>query len=389
MSYYFLFTSRGSSVLSSKFFPPIEINPNKQYCIGLVNFVCFNSIFNVTAQNNQFCYVKNSEKIKPLTRTTRRANNTFSITSSELPPGVKEENLDDPTKNFEKRSVGNNVLPATQVFGETTKLTLQKPAKPTTVTTTKVLPLVNSDLIDILVNKAAAASKTENIPPTTIKTSPVPVHPLKSQQNQPKPPLKYATTASTTDKTPPTVTPQIATSDLVKITIPPGAYEADNIRDYLRKHYDRHFDLRVNESMKTEVDSTYKIIWNPPDGYGIGGLLGFTGNEKASDSVKDGLWFWVSEKNINITNVTTINISCNLVNQTYLNGVSSHILHSFSLDVAPGYSIVETPHNIIYLPLIASTPRITEILLEVRDQNWKLIDFQNEEITVVLHLKEL
>jgi hypothetical protein len=384
MSYYFLFTTRNSSVLSSKFFPPIELDPSKQYCIGLVNFVCFNSIFNVTKQNNQFCYLKNSEKLKPSARTTRTASAT-TITVENI-----SEDEEGALNSVKKRALAPSALAPNEL--------LPPPAqklKPNAPTSKLVgLPLVNPEAIDILTNAALASAlnKIENGPPTTLVKQPViqpvaepPKQQQKSHQKQTqfKPPLKYG---STTEEVK-TKALSTAAADQVFITIPPGAYEADNIRDYLKKHFDREFDLRVNESMKTEVDSTYKIDWNCDRG--IGSLLGFTGKEKETDSLKEGLWFWVSEKNINITNVTAINISCNLVSQAYLNGVSSHILHSFSLDVAPGYSIVETPHNIIYLPIIASTPRINEILLEVRDQNWDLIDFQNEQITVVLHLKEL
>lgn len=43
-----------SSELQARFFPPIELSENKQYVIGLVELLTFNSIPNVDANNNKF-----------------------------------------------------------------------------------------------------------------------------------------------------------------------------------------------------------------------------------------------------------------------------------------------------------------------------------------------
>lgn len=41
-----------SSVLDAQFFPPIELTPNKNYSLGLIEFLTFNSIPNITRENN-------------------------------------------------------------------------------------------------------------------------------------------------------------------------------------------------------------------------------------------------------------------------------------------------------------------------------------------------
>lgn len=43
-----------SSVLESKYFPPIQLSPNKNYALGLVEFLTFNSCPNVDKNNNTF-----------------------------------------------------------------------------------------------------------------------------------------------------------------------------------------------------------------------------------------------------------------------------------------------------------------------------------------------
>lgn len=43
-----------SSVLEAYYFPPIELTPNKNYVLGLVELLTFNSIPNIDAGNNKF-----------------------------------------------------------------------------------------------------------------------------------------------------------------------------------------------------------------------------------------------------------------------------------------------------------------------------------------------
>lgn len=64
MSYTFTLSQR-SSVLSAKIYPPIILNENNNYAIGLVNFVSYNSIPNVDSTNNVFHYDDNKTIILP------------------------------------------------------------------------------------------------------------------------------------------------------------------------------------------------------------------------------------------------------------------------------------------------------------------------------------
>lgn len=55
-----------SSVLEAQYFPPIELSSNKNYVLGLVEFLTFNSIPNVNQNNNQFKLVGSDEIIIPI-----------------------------------------------------------------------------------------------------------------------------------------------------------------------------------------------------------------------------------------------------------------------------------------------------------------------------------
>ena len=43
-----------SSTLEAQYFPPIELSPNKNYVLGLVELLTFNSIPNIDSNNNKF-----------------------------------------------------------------------------------------------------------------------------------------------------------------------------------------------------------------------------------------------------------------------------------------------------------------------------------------------
>lgn len=53
------FTLKGnSSELSQNIYPPITLNPNVEYCLGLIGFHTFNTIPNIEQGNNKFYYAK-------------------------------------------------------------------------------------------------------------------------------------------------------------------------------------------------------------------------------------------------------------------------------------------------------------------------------------------
>ena len=53
-----------SSTLQAQYFPPIELSPNKNYVLGLVELLSFNSIPNIDTGKNKF-YVGNEVIVLP------------------------------------------------------------------------------------------------------------------------------------------------------------------------------------------------------------------------------------------------------------------------------------------------------------------------------------
>jgi hypothetical protein len=113
----------------------------------------------------------------------------------------------------------------------------------------------------------------------------------------------------------------------------------------------------------------------------IGELLGFSTETKVLEPNKT----YSGDKTVTILKVDSIDVTCNIIQGSYRNGENHHILHTFYPTVAPGYKIVERPQNLVYLPL--NTSFISDIVLNILDQDGNHIDFRGEGITIRLHIK--
>lgn len=168
---------------------------------------------------------------------------------------------------------------------------------------------------------------------------------------------------------------------LEEISLPTGSYEIDDINEMLQEKMGKD-NITIkgnNNTLRTEVKSKYYIDFSQP--HSIGDLLGFpkTTPILKADETHSG------ERTVSIIQVNTINIICNIVHGSYVNGENSHILHTFYPSVPPGFRIIEKPHNLVYLPL--NTSYISDIVLNILDQDGNLVDFREETITVRIHLK--
>lgn len=171
------------------------------------------------------------------------------------------------------------------------------------------------------------------------------------------------------------------------IEIPVGAYELDEISDYLRLTLFQKnigFSLRpLKSTSRTRIRCDKEVRFN--DGQitdSIGPLLGF---ENITYIPPDKIV--VSDSIVKIIVTNTICINCNLITGSYQNGKLSHTIYQFYPNVPPGYKIVITPSNIVYLPVSVKT--ISNITIKIQDQDDRLLNFQQETITVRLHLKKL
>ena len=62
------------------------------------------------------------------------------------------------------------------------------------------------------------------------------------------------------------------------------------------------------------------------------------------------------------------------------------VAYNFFPNAAPGQNILETPHNLIYLP--AAVDVISTFSVWLTDQHGKFMDLRGEELTIHFHLRE-
>lgn len=170
-------------------------------------------------------------------------------------------------------------------------------------------------------------------------------------------------------------------SDIQEIQLPTGSYEVDDINDVIQNELGKNVIAISgnNNTLKTELKSLYYIDFGKEGS--MGRLLGFPSTTSILEPGKT----HVSENTVNIIQVNAINVMCNIIHGSYKNGENSHILHTFYLSVPPGFKIIERPHNLVYLPL--NTSYISDIVLNILDQDGRQVDFRGEDIVIRLHIR--
>lgn len=170
-------------------------------------------------------------------------------------------------------------------------------------------------------------------------------------------------------------------SGIEEYTFPTGSYEIDDINNLIQKNLGKD-NITIsgnNNTMKTEITSKFHLDFTKD--HSIGELLGFSKSTKILEANK----IHTGDKTVTILKVNTIDITCNIIQGSYRNGENRHILHTFYPSVPPGFKLIERPHNLVYLPL--NTSYISDIVLNILDQDGNIVDFRGEPITVRLHIR--
>ena len=88
-----------------------------------------------------------------------------------------------------------------------------------------------------------------------------------------------------------------------------------------------------------------------------------------------------------ITDVESINVTCNIASGFYLNGKTSNLLFSYPVPVPIGYTFRIVPSTIIYLPI--RVKRFDEITFKIVNENGNLIDFNGYTIRYVVLIEQV
>src|SRR5207253_10832940 len=92
------------------------------------------------------------------------------------------------------------------------------------------------------------------------------------------------------------------------------------------------------------------------------------------------------ERTVDILKLNSILVHCDVVAGSTVNGQSYPTLYSFFPNVAPGYKIVETPHNLVYLPVTTDYIRSIRVWLTSQNEQ-EMLNLRGETITLRLHLR--
>lgn len=181
------------------------------------------------------------------------------------------------------------------------------------------------------------------------------------------------------------VNSDIYIGDKLKISLPTGSYEIEDIKNYIEKDIktkNLNVDFKLvanNNTLKSEIFCSETVDFTKKNT--IRELLGF--NEEKLDPNK---WH-ISSNQVIINKVDIIRVTCNIVRGSYRDGQEGHVLHEFYPDVGPGYKIVEKPNIVQYLP-ITKNSYLDEFYVRLEDQNGELVNFRNERINIRFDIRK-
>ena len=176
-----------------------------------------------------------------------------------------------------------------------------------------------------------------------------------------------------------------------KIKIPTGSYEIDDLNNTIRFEMEKagHYDEVNNDSyISISANSnTLKSILIIESGYqvdfyhqnSISKVLGFTGTK-----YEEG--FHESENVVDILRINSILVNIDIISGSYVNGTTKSTIYSFFPKVSPGYKIIESPVNLVYLPITLDT--IDSLNVTITDQDDHLLNLRNEKLTIRFHIRE-
>ena len=176
-----------------------------------------------------------------------------------------------------------------------------------------------------------------------------------------------------------------------KIKIPEGSYEIDDINNAIqhemekRTHYDEiNEDYYINIAPNTNtlksvliLEKGYQVDFNHQNS--LAKVLGFTGTKYTEG-------FHESENVVDILRINSILVNIDIISGSYVNGTTKSTIYSFFPDVSPGYKIIESPVNLVYLPITMDT--IDSLNVMITDQDYHLLNLRNEKLTIRFHIRE-
>ena len=170
------------------------------------------------------------------------------------------------------------------------------------------------------------------------------------------------------------------------VLIPEGSYDIEDINRVIQqkiKQNEHAANVTISANTNTLkavliLENNYYVDFRPD--HSICSLLGFNHAEYTSD-------YQESENPVNILSVNSVLVNIDIISGSYLNGQRNPMIYSFFPAVSPGYKIIETPANLVYLPITLDA--IYSIETSLTDQNGQQLNLRGENVTIRFHVREI
>ena len=96
---------------------------------------------------------------------------------------------------------------------------------------------------------------------------------------------------------------------------------------------------------------------------------------------------YISQKIVNLSNTNKIHLKCDVIDGSVVNCLRQSILYSFVLDKKPGYNVFSEPETIHYKKIKKSV--LNTITFYLEDDNKEEVDFKGETLTFTLQMIKL
>ena len=177
-------------------------------------------------------------------------------------------------------------------------------------------------------------------------------------------------------------------SSFITYELEPGIYNVKDISEglfnILQSEYpvpSNTIDIEYDDiTMKTKLDVKAGIIAIRFDEKSFfSTILGITSGWDYKHYNK-----YISQKIVNLSNTNKIHLKCDSINGSVVNGLRQPILYSFVLDKKPGYKVFSEPETIHYKKINKSV--LNTITFYLEDHINEKVDFNGETLTFTLQM---
>ena len=181
--------------------------------------------------------------------------------------------------------------------------------------------------------------------------------------------------------------------DFIQNRIPNGAYEIESLNNEIKRIFiDK--DYYTNEDYPFMIKPIFGTLGSIIEISQPGAVIGFV----FDDSIGNLLGFNetllykeynLSPNRVDILSFDNIFIECDIAQGLIFRGKRPRIIHSFTMDVDPGYKYIEKFRGELQWYMMDAKDIISSINLRLRNENGNLVSFNGQSVSFRLSIKEI